>query len=318
MILVTGGAGYIGSHVVKHLGEAGRELIVLDNLSKGFRSSVLYGKLIVGDTGDYELVKYILRKYDVSAILHFAAHTVVPDSVKDPLSYYGNNTESTRVLLLAAQACGVKHFIFSSTAAVYGLVQGVAFESTPTQPINPYGRSKLMSEYMLRDLAAAGGPSFAILRYFNVAGCDSEGRIGQSTENSTLLIKAACEVALGKRSHLSIFGSDYPTPDGTCIRDYIHVEDLANAHLLALKYLESGGESTTLNCGYGRGHSVREVVEAVELATGRLLPTVELGRRAGDPPRVIAGADLIKEKLGWSPQYDSLDLIVSTSLAWES
>lgn len=317
-ILVTGGAGYIGSHVVRQLGEAGRPVVVLDNLSKGFREAVLHGELVVGDTSNIELVSRLLAEHNVEAVMHFAAHTIVPESVANPLKYYGNNTSSTRNLLSCCHAAGVKHFIFSSTAAVYGEPDvEVTSENTPTNPINPYGLSKLMSEWMLRDLSAAGGPSHVALRYFNVAGCDPEGRIGQSTPQATLLIKVACEVAVGKRDSLAIFGSDYPTPDGTGVRDYIHVEDLASAHLCALDYLERGGDSTTLNCGYGQGYSVRQVIEAVERAAGFKLSVREEPRRAGDPPCLIAGATRIRETLGWVPQYDDLDEIVATALAWE-
>ncbi len=284
-VLVTGGAGYIGSHVVRHLGEAGYSVIVLDNLSKGFRNAVLHGELVVGDTGDTELVAQLLRDYSVTSVLHFAALTVVPESVANPLGYYGNNTCSTRNLLACCQAAGVRHFVFSSTAAVYGLpAEGSASEDSPTAPINPYGASKLMSEWMLRDVTAATNVQHVILRYFNVAGCDPQTRIGQSTPGATLLIKVACEVAVGKRASLSIFGTDYSTADGTGVRDYIHVEDLADAHVKALRYLEAGGKSTTLNCGYGHGFSVREVLAAVERVHGKPLAIREEARRPGDPP----------------------------------
>ena len=290
----------------------------MDNLCKGFREAVLYGDLVVGDTSDIELVSRLLREYEVESIMHFAAHTIVPESVSDPLKYYGNNTVATRNLLSCADSAGVKHVIFSSTAAVYGIPDSpVAGENTATQPINPYGLSKLMSEWMLRDLAAAGGPRYVALRYFNVAGCDPDGRIGQSTPGATLLTKVACKVALGKRDKLSIFGTDYETPDGTGVRDYIHVEDLASAHLRALDYLEAGGDSTTLNCGYGHGYSVRELIAAVERAAGVKRKVAEEPRRAGDPPSLIAGANKIRDVLGWSPRYDNLDEIVRTALAWE-
>ena len=250
--------------------------------------------------------------------MHFAAHTIVPESVTDPLKYYGNNTCSTRNLLECCAKAGVNHFIFSSTAAVYGeLDGGVASESTATNPINPYGRSKLMSEWMLRDLCDATQMSSVILRYFNVAGSDPEGRIGQSTANATLLIKVACEVAVGKREELFVFGTDYPTPDGTGIRDYIHVEDLASAHLASLDYLRSGGETTTLNCGYGHGFSVREVIESVERVHGSKIKVTESPRRPGDSPMLIANADAIRQLLAWEPKLDILDRIVETSLAWE-
>ena len=317
-ILVTGGAGYIGSHVVRQLGEAGERVVTLDNLSTGFREAVTHGELVVGNTGDRDLVTRVLAEHQVDTVMHFAAHTIVPESVSNPLKYYGNNTCATRNLLQCASEASVRHIVFSSTAAVYGLPPGgVAREDTPTAPINPYGTSKLMSEWMLRDLAAAGGPSYVALRYFNVAGSDPDGRIGQSTPNATLLIKVACEVACGKREALTIFGTDYDTPDGTGVRDYIHVEDLANAHLDALSWLRDGGDSQVLNCGYGHGDSVREVVQAVERATGRPLPVREADRRAGDPPALIADARRIRELLGWTPALDDLDKIVATSLAWE-
>ncbi|HEC15140.1 MAG TPA: UDP-glucose 4-epimerase GalE [Sedimenticola sp.] len=317
-VLVTGGAGYIGSHTLRQLGEAGERLVTLDNLSTGFRDAVLFGDFIEGDTSDQELVGRILRDYDIEAVLHFAAHTIVPESVSNPLKYYGNNTCATRRLLACCQEAGVRHFIFSSTAAVYGIPEGgKAWEDSPTAPINPYGSSKLMSEWMLRDLSAATDLGHVILRYFNVAGSDPQGRIGQSTREATLLTKVACEAAVGKRESVAIFGTDYPTPDGTGVRDYIHVEDLAAAHLRALDYLRAGGASTTLNCGYGHGYSVREVLDAVERANGKPLNIIEQGRRPGDPPQLIAGAGRIRRELGWEPRYDDLDTIVQTSLAWE-
>jgi UDP-glucose 4-epimerase len=317
-ILVTGGAGYIGSHVVRQLGERNETVIVLDNLSTGFRSAVLHGSLIVGDTGDRELVSRALRDHGVDTVMHFAAHTVVPESVSNPLKYYGNNTCSTRSLLQCCQEAGVRHFVFSSTAAVYGVPPGgVAAEDSPTQPINPYGTSKLMSEWMLRDLAAATSLRYVVLRYFNVAGSDPGGRIGQSTINATLLTKVACEAAVGKRPHVSIFGTDYPTPDGTGVRDYIHVEDLASAHLKALDYLRDKGASATLNCGYGHGYSVRELISMVDRVNGRRLDTVESPRRAGDPPTLVAKAHRVREVLGWAPRYDDLEEIVRSQLQWE-
>lgn len=317
-ILITGGAGYIGSHVVRQLGERGERIVVLDDLSTGFADAVVHGTLAVGDVGDQALVRTLLAQYDVDTVMHFAAHTVVPESVSDPLKYYRNNTANSRNLLECCQAAGVKHFVFSSTAAVYGIpADGAAAEDTPLQPINPYGTSKLMTEWMLRDLAAATSLRYVALRYFNVAGSDPAGRIGQSTPNATLLVKVACEAAVGIRSHVDIFGIDYPTPDGTGIRDYIHVEDLADAHLRALDYLRNGGVSTALNCGYGRGYSVREVLSAVERAAACSLDVRERPRRAGDPPALIAVADRIRDVLGWQPRHDDLDLIVATALAWE-
>ena len=317
-ILVTGGAGYIGSHVVRQLGDAGEDVLILDNLSTGFRSAVTCGTLVVGDTGDRELVRKLLAEHHVSAILHFAAHTIVPESVSDPLKYYGNNTCATRNLIECAVAARVRHVIFSSTAAVYGIPPGgIAAEDTPTSPINPYGSSKLMSEWMLRDAAAATDLTYVALRYFNVAGADPAGRIGQSTLAATLLTKVACEAAVGKRTHVSIYGTDYPTPDGTGVRDYIHVEDLATAHLDALRYLRDGGDSTVLNCGYGHGYSVREVLAAVDRANGQPIERREEPRRAGDPPILVASAERIRAMLGWYPRHDDLDFIVATALRWE-
>jgi UDP-glucose 4-epimerase len=304
--------------VARQLRDAGESVVVLDSLASGFRQAVLGAPLVVGDTGDSLLVDRLLREHRVDTVMHFAAHTVVPESVADPLKYYRNNTCSTRSLLECCARAGVRNFVFSSTAAVYGTpAGGVADEDSPTAPINPYGTSKLMSEWMLRDLAAASSLRYVVLRYFNVAGSDPEGRTGQSTANATLLIKVACEVAVGKRASISIFGTDYPTPDGTGVRDYIHVEDLADAHLKALGHLRQGGESVTLNCGYGRGYSVREVIAMVERVAGRTVPIREEPRRQGDPPMLIARAERIRSALGWQPRYDSLETIVRTSLNWE-
>ena len=317
-ILVTGGAGYIGSHVVRQLGEANEDVVSLDNLSTGFEAAVTSGDLVIGDTGDADLLAHLFEIHGFDTVMHFAAHTIVPESVADPLKYYRNNTASSRTLLEACQKFDVKNFVFSSTAAVYGVLPtGKASEETETAPINPYGTSKLMTEWMLRDLAEAGGPSYVALRYFNVAGCAPSGTIGQSTPRATLLVKVACEAAVGRRPHVSVFGNDYPTPDGTGLRDYIHVEDLATAHLDALRYLRGGGTSTTLNCGYGHGYSVREVLDAVERANEKPLKIIDEPRRAGDPPELVAIADRIREVLGWTPNYDDLDTIVETSLAWE-
>ncbi len=317
-ILVTGGAGYIGSHVVRQLGAAGEGVVTLDNLCTGFEAAVTAGELVVGDTGDEALLERIFAEHDIDTVMHFAAHTIVPESVADPLKYYRNNTASSRTLLEVGHRHGVKNFVFSSTAAVYGIPDGgKASEDSPTQPINPYGTSKLMTEWMLRDLAAAGGPSYVALRYFNVAGCDPSGAIGQSTPKATLLVKVACEAATGRRPGVAIYGTDYPTPDGTGLRDYIHVEDLATAHLDALTYLRNGGESTVLNCGYGHGYSVRDVLAAVERANSESLTITEEPRRAGDPPELIAVADRIRGVLGWTPKFDDLDTIVRTSLDWE-
>jgi UDP-glucose 4-epimerase len=318
MILITGGAGYIGSHVVRQLGESGKQVLILDTLSTGFKEAVIHGKLIVGDTGDRALVSRLLSEYNIKTVMHFAAHTIVPESIAYPLKYYANNTCSTRNLLECCAQANIKHFIFSSTAAVYGIPSTpLASEDTPTAPINPYGTSKLMSEWMLRDLSAASDLRYVSLRYFNVAGSDPRGRIGQSTRNATLLIKVACEAAVGKRASVTIFGTDYPTPDSTGIRDYIHVEDLADAHIKALDYLEQGGASSVLNCGYGHGYSVREVLSVVEQVSGQALNILEHNRRPGDPPILIAAADRIQKVLGWVPRYDDLGLIVKTSLDWE-
>ena len=317
-ILVTGGAGYIGSHVVLQLLEAGEQVIVLDNLSTGFREAARGAELVVGEVGDFALVHGLLASRGIDTVLHFAARTIVPESVADPLRYYGNNTCATRNLLAACQRAGVKHFVFSSTAAVYGIpAGGRCSETSPNAPINPYGTSKLMSECMLRDLAAASDLRYVALRYFNVAGCDRQGRIGQSTEKATLLVKVAAEAALGRRAQLAIFGTDYPTPDGTGVRDYIHVEDLARAHLDALRHLRDGGASDTLNVGYGHGYSVREVIDAMTRVHGAPIPVVEQPRRAGDPPELIAECARIKQVLGWQPELDDLELICRTSLDWE-
>lgn len=317
-VLVTGGAGYIGSHVVRQLGEAGRDVVVLDNLSNGNADAVLFGELVVGDTGDQTVVRQLLADHRIEAVLHFAALTVIAESVKDPLAYYSNNTCSTRNLLQCCQEAGVRRFIFSSTAAVYGASDVVPLtETAPTIPINPYGTSKLMSEWMLRDLGAAGDMDYVVLRYFNVAGSDPKMRIGQSTTDSSLLIKVACEVATGKRDRLFVFGTDYDTADGTGVRDYIHVEDLADVHLRALEHLESGGESLILNCGYGHGYSVREVINAVETVSGCSLPITESPRRAGDPGLLCADSSRLQDLFGWQPRYDDLLTIVRHALAWE-
>jgi UDP-glucose 4-epimerase len=317
-VLVTGGAGYIGSHTVQQLVARGDRVVVIDNLSTGFRDAVSGAAFVEGNVGDCELVSRTLETYQVDAVLHFAAHTVVPESMSDPLKYYGNNTCNTRNLLACCAQAGVDKFIFSSTAAVYGTTDdGVADENMQTRPINPYGTSKLMSETMLRDWSATGAVRHVILRYFNVAGCDPLGRIGHSTPEATLLIKVACEHAVGKRRSVSIYGTDYDTPDGTGVRDYIHVEDLASAHLRALDHLREGGASLTLNCGYGHGYSVREVVDAVARVGGHALNVIELPRRPGDIPKLIACSDRLRQELGWTPRYDDLDFIVRTALTWE-
>jgi UDP-glucose 4-epimerase len=317
-ILVTGGAGYIGSHVVRQLGEAGEQVLVIDNLVKGFRQAVTAGDLVVADIGDQGLVSRLMGEYQVDTVMHFAAHTVVPESVAQPLKYYGNNTCGTRSLLQACLDNQVKHLVFSSTAAVYGMPDdGYASEDSPTRPINAYGTSKLMSEWMLRDVAAVNPLRYVALRYFNVGGSHPGGRIGQATPGATLLTKVACEAMVGKRPHVSLFGTDYPTPDGTGVRDYLHVEDLASAHLNALQFLRAGGRSSTLNVGYGHGYSVREVLRMVEDVGAKPLVVREEARRAGDPAYLVARADRIRTELGWQPRYDDLRAIVTHSLAWE-
>ncbi len=317
-ILVTGGAGYIGSHAVLQLRGRGEQVVVLDNLSRGFRQAVLDAPLVVGNVSDRDTVLRLLKDYGVDTVMHFAAYTIVPESVKDPLKYYENNTVSTHSLLKCCLEANVRHFVFSSTAAVYGTPSdGMAAEDTPTAPINPYGTSKLMSEWMLAGAARASRLTYAVLRYFNVAGSDTGGRIGQATPDATLLIKVACEAAVGKRPHVMIYGTDYSTPDGTGVRDYIHVEDLAAAHLDALTYLRAGGPSTTLNAGYGHGHSVREVLASVERITGRPLTVREEPRRLGDPAALVARAERIRSVLGWRPRLDDLDTIVRSAFSWE-
>ncbi|HWZ64307.1 MAG TPA: UDP-glucose 4-epimerase GalE [Steroidobacteraceae bacterium] len=317
-ILVTGGAGYIGSHVALQLRARGERVVVLDDLSRGFRQAVLDTPLIVGRVDDRDTVLSLLRTHGVETVMHFAAYTIVPESVREPLKYYGNNTCATRALIAYCLEAGVGKFVFSSTAAVYGMpAEGVAAESTPTAPINPYGTSKLMSEWLLRDVAAASPLRYVALRYFNVAGSDNTGRIGQATPKATLLVKVACEAAVGARPGLAIFGTDYATPDGTGVRDYLHVDDLAAAHLDALGYLRGGGSSTTLNVGYGHGYSVRQVLAAVERAAKVKLKVREEPRRAGDPPALVAQAERIRSELGWQPKFDDLDVIVRTSLEWE-
>jgi UDP-glucose 4-epimerase len=318
-LLVTGGAGYIGSHMILALIEAGEQVVVLDDLSTGFNWAVHpKARLVVGDVGDEALVAQLIVQHEVDSVIHLAARVIVPDSVADPLGYYLSNTVKTRALLAAVIAAGVKRFVFSSTAAVYGVSdENQVGEDARLAPASPYGSSKLMSEWMLRDAAAAQGLNYVVLRYFNVAGADPQGRAGQSTLNSTHLIKVACETALGKRSHIEIFGSDYPTPDGTCVRDYIHVSDLVAAHLDALGYLRGDGRNIVLNCGYGRGYSVLEVINMVKQVSSRDFPVTLSERRPGDPAVVVARADKIRTLLGWQPKLDDLSKIVTHALAWE-
>ena len=319
-VLVTGGAGYIGSHMVLELVGAGEKVVVLDNLSTGSRIAVPTGvPLVVGDIGDQYAVEALIRKHAVRAVVHFAGSIVVPDSVADPLSYYHNNTVKSRALMAAAVAAGVPHFIFSSTAAVYGM-PGVnpVTETTDLKPISPYGSSKLMTEMMLADTAFAHPFNYVALRYFNVAGGDPQGRTGQSTPRATHLIKVACQTALGQHSELKVFGTDYPTPDGTCVRDYIHVSDLARAHVSALRYLRDGGASEVFNCGYGGGYSVLDVIAAVKKVSGADFKVTYAPRRAGDPAALVADATRIHNVLGWQPQLNDLETIVTHAFAWEA
>ena len=319
-ILVTGGAGYIGGHMVLALRDAGIKPVVIDNLSTGFRWSVPEDvPLVVGDVGDYELVLQTLKSHSIDAIVHFAAKLVVPESVRDPLGYYLNNTVKSRALLAAAVAAGVKTFVFSSTAAVYGNASEKPLaEDAPLAPLSPYGSSKQLTEVMLRDVAAAHDMRFAVIRYFNVAGADPAMRHGQSTANATHLIKVAVQTALGMRSSMEIYGTDYPTPDGTCIRDYIHVTDLIAAHLQALDHLRAGGESLVVNCGYGHGYSVSEVIDTVRRVSGRPVEARIAPRREGDPVSIVADSARIRSRLQWQPRYDDLATIVEHTLRWES
>ena len=318
-ILITGGAGYIGSHAILAFLKAGRRLVVVDDLSTGRREAVPDDvPLIEGDVGDAGLMDDVIREHGVDTVVHFAGSVQVGESVSDPLKYYRNNSAASRGLIEACVKGGVRRFIFSSTAAVYGMPEeSPVSESAPTVPINPYGASKLVTEWMLRDTAAAHDFDFVALRYFNVAGADPEGRAGQSTPDATHLIKIACEVVTGQRDHMEIYGEDYDTPDGTCVRDYIHVTDLAAAHVHALGHLAEGGASLVLNCGYGRGYSVREVLGAVEKAAGQRLDIRSAARRPGDSPCLVADASEIRKRFPWRPQHDDLDLIVQSAIDWE-
>ncbi|HWR58178.1 MAG TPA: UDP-glucose 4-epimerase GalE [Thermodesulfovibrionales bacterium] len=317
-IFITGGAGYIGSHVVKALGEKGHELIVYDNLSTGHEWAVLFGKLVEGDLSDMALLDAVIREFKPEAVIHFAALIQVEESVREPLKYFRNNTANTLNLLEVMKQNRVENFIFSSTAAVYGIPDTIPVdEAAPLTPINPYGSSKVAVEQMLKALAFDPSFRYVSLRYFNVAGADSEGRIGQAYKESTHLITRALKTAKGEFEKLLVFGTDYPTPDGTCIRDYIHVDDLADAHVAALEYLFRGGKSDVFNCGYGHGYSVREVVETVRKVTDRVFKVVETGRRAGDAPVLIADNAKIRQMLNWEPRYDNLEYIVETAWEWE-
>jgi UDP-glucose 4-epimerase len=318
-VLVTGGAGYIGSHMALRLGDAGEETVVLDNLTTGFDWAVdPRARLVEGDAGDIEFVGKLIRDAGITEIVHFAGSIVVPESVADPLKYYRNNTATSRNLIEAAVTNGVERFIFSSTAAVYGM-PGLApvEETTPLNPMSPYGRSKLMTELMLADVAAAHPLKFGVLRYFNVAGADPGKRSGQSSPTATHLIKVACQAALGQREKMDIFGTDYPTPDGTGVRDYIHVTDLIEAHALMLEHLRNGGDSLTLNCAYGQGYSVRQVIETVKEVSGVDFRVDEAPRRAGDPASVTATGARVRAALGWQPRHDDLHEMVRTALDWE-
>jgi UDP-glucose 4-epimerase len=318
-VLVTGGAGYIGSHTVQALVEAGEGVVVIDNLSTGFSNFVPGGvPLFAGDAGDETLVEDVIAQHQVESIIHFAGSVVVPDSMRDPLQYYRNNTMTTRSLLNAAVRCGVNRFIFSSTAAVYGNPDQVPVpEDAPTRPLSPYGSSKLMTEIMLHDVASAHGMAYVVLRYFNVAGADPLARIGLATVGATHLLKIAVEAATGQRAKIDVFGTDYPTPDGSCIRDFIHVSDLAEAHRAALSYLRDGGTSATLNCGYGRGYSVLETIEAVRRISARNFAVQYAPRRPGDIMTMVADVSRIRATLDWTPQYDDLETIAQHALAWE-
>jgi UDP-glucose 4-epimerase len=318
-VLVTGGAGYIGSHMVHALAEAGESVVVIDNLSTGFSEFLPKGvPLFIGDAADENLVEGVIETHGVESIIHFAGSVVVPDSMRNPLAYYRNNTMTTRSLLNAAVKGGVNRFIFSSTAAVYGNPDQVPVpEHAPTRPMSPYGSSKLMTEIMLHDVASAHGMNYVVLRYFNVAGADPQARIGLATVGATHLLKIAVEAATGQRAKIDVFGTDYPTPDGSCIRDFIHVSDLAQAHRAALSYLRGGGGSVTLNCGYGRGYSVMETIEAVRRVSGRHFAVQYAPRRPGDIMTMVADTSRLRSLLDWTPQYDDLETIAAHALAWE-
>jgi UDP-glucose 4-epimerase len=317
-ILITGGAGYIGSHVVKALGTLGHDITIYDNLSTGHRQAITFGTLVEGDLADTEKLDRLFKEQKFEAVLHFAGSIVVPESVTNPLKYYQNNTVNSQSLISICRKYQVNKFIFSSTAAVYGMPKdGVCREDSELAPINPYGYSKLMTEQMLKDVSASSDFNYVALRYFNVSGADPDGKIGQSFPEATHLIKVACETATGKRTKMDIFGTDYPTKDGTCVRDYIHVSDLADAHVKALDYLKTGGKSQILNCGYGHGFSVKEVLTRVKEITKIDFKVVESPRRAGDPASLTSKADRIQSVIGWKPKYDNLDIIIKSAYEWE-
>lgn len=318
-VLITGGAGYIGSHIVNLLGKKGYELVIIDNLSTGRKESVLFGELLEFDLEESEKVSQVVKQNNFDAVIHFAGSIIVPESVTDPIKYYKNNTENSLNLIKICNENGLNNFLFSSTAAVYGIPEGgECVESTPVSPINPYGKSKLMTEWMLEDTAFANQDfNYVALRYFNVAGASIDGLVGQCSPFSTHLIKIACEAALGKRDKMSLFGEDYETPDGTCIRDYIHTDDLAQAHLDAMNYMIEKNVSNVFNCGYGHGYSVKEVIDVVKKVSGVDFEVEIVGRRDGDAPNLIANSDKIRKTIGWKPQHDDLELIVKTALEWE-
>jgi len=318
-ILVTGGAGYIGSHVALALKDSGHAVVVLDNLSTGNRRVVPSDVVLIeGDVGDSQLMDRIIADHRIDAVMHFAGSLRISESMRKPLEYYRNNTVASRTLIDSCIRGGVRHFVFSSTAAVYGIPTTVPItEDMPAEPISPYGTSKLMTEWVLRDAAAAHAFAYVSLRYFNVAGADSRGRSGQLSADATHLIDVACEVAVGKRPHIDVFGRDYDTPDGTCVRDYIHVSDLASAHVMALDYLIAGGTSLALNCGYGHGHSVTEVLSRVQRQANMPIDMRHASRRPGDPPILIADPSKLRQVLAWQPRYDDLDVIIRTALDWE-
>ena len=318
-VLVTGGAGYVGSHVVFALVDTGCRVVVLDDLSTGYRDAVAAkATFVVGDVGDRALIDSLIGEYSIDAVVHLAASSLVEESMTRPLEYYRNNVVKTRELVAICLAHGVGHFVFSSSAAVYGApAEQPIPENSPTVPVNPYGRSKLMCEWMLQDAGASGALRYVAMRYFNVAGADPLGRTGESTAHATHLIKVASQAVVGIRDHIEIYGEDYPTPDGTCVRDYIHASDIADAHVAALAHLRGGGESLTLNCGYQRGYSVREVLAAVERVAGRRLDIRSGPRRPGDPPELIAATGRSAETLGWRPRHDDLDVIVRSAIDWE-
>ncbi|QND49493.1 UDP-glucose 4-epimerase GalE [Rhizobium lusitanum] len=319
-VLVTGGAGYIGSHMVWKLLDAGEDVVVVDRLSTGFRWAIpSAARFYLGDAADEALLQTIFAENDIEAIIHFAGSSIVPASIEDPLGYYENNTGKTRTLMSAAIRAGIRHFVFSSTAAVYGSqpADEPVKESAPLLPETPYGQSKLMSELMLRDAAAAYDFRYVALRYFNVAGADPQGRAGQSTDGATHLVKVACEAALGRRRQVEIYGTDYPTHDGTGVRDYIHVSDLVDAHLMALRHLRSGGRPLVANCGYGVGYSVLDVLNMVMRVHGRAFRIHMAPRRPGDTASVVADATLAHRELGWTPRYNCMETIVRSSLEWE-